>query len=347
MEARYAFPAKDDLTTLFEEARAAAAVPTWDAFYRFLGVARGQCQGYKAGATLLPERLFQRLLELLPGERQAYFRAHASSRPGNWGRVKGGKATWQKHPEQFEPGRKKGIAKFLKWVGYPRYDIDLNMPLSLDLCEFIGAFIGDGHLSRRKYTLGFAGDKRHDWAYLLTWLAGIAYSLFDGLPHRTRMIKDGNGMSITFNSKGVFDLFTRRFGFRSGRKCYTVRIPEEICSASESNLYAAIRGIFDTDGCVFLDRRPAYKTPYPRILLEIASKGLHEQVVSVLSSEFTLHTGIRKAKGNHSESYYLGIYGTKQLDKWMQLIGFSNERHLGKVREALASLKELKASSGN
>ena len=47
-----------------------------------------------------------------------------------------------------------------------------------------------------------------------------------------------------------------------------------------------IRGIFDTDGGVFLDKRKIYKTKYPRIIFQTVSKPLFEQLSSILSKNF-------------------------------------------------------------
>lgn len=52
---------------------------------------------------------------------------------------------------------------------------------------------------------------------------------------------------------------------------------------------ATIRGIFDTDGCVFIDKRKSYKLYYPRIALQTVSKDLYNQLVSYLSRHFSLY----------------------------------------------------------
>ena len=90
---------------------------------------------------------------------------------------------------------------------------------------------------------------------------------------------------------------------------------------------STIRGLFDTDGGIFFDKRKSYCKPYPRIFFNTVSKGLFSQVSDFLSRNFKFYSSYRK----ENKSYGLEIYGYKNLKKWMTLVGFSNERHLRKI----------------
>ena len=48
-----------------------------------------------------------------------------------------------------------------------KYDFEFNMPLSEELCEFLGCFIGDGFTNKYNRTgqTQFAGDSRFDQQY--------------------------------------------------------------------------------------------------------------------------------------------------------------------------------------
>ena len=92
-------------------------------------------------------------------------------------------------------------------------------------------------------------------------------------------------------------------------------------------MFATIRGVFDTDGTVFFDKRKAYAQPYPRVALQIVSKPLFLQLKIFLKDYFSLYT-LENSKRN---TYHLEVYGHEQLTKWMQLIGFLNKRHFSKI----------------
>ncbi|MFA4855419.1 MAG: LAGLIDADG family homing endonuclease [archaeon] len=207
------------------------------------------------------------------------------------------------------------------------------LSLSRDLCEFVGAVIGDGCIDRyltkdgkSKYHVNITGDAELDKDYLSVHLPLIVQNIFNadsGFYFR----KDCRCIVLNIYNELLFSTLTKRFGFVPGNKTFTVSIPEEIIEAGGDFLFAAIRGIFDTDGCIFLDKRKIYKKPYPRITLQIVSKPLFLQLKKALEKHFSLYTHYSPKR----ECYSLEIYGFRQLEKWMRLIGFSNQRHLRKI----------------
>ena len=70
-----------------------------------------------------------------------------------------------------------------------------------------------------------------------------------------------------------------------------------------------------------------YKKPYPRIALQIASQPLFLQLKEFLQKYFSIYT----FEDHNRRAYHIEVYGHAQLTKWMQLIGFSNKRHLSKI----------------
>src|SRR5688572_19793280 len=82
------------------------------------------------------------------------------------GRRKGGLATHARHPEIFEKGRLLG-AKKLK-MGELKYHFDLETPLTMELAELVGAFIGDGFTNKygRMCETQFSGHKTLDRTYM-------------------------------------------------------------------------------------------------------------------------------------------------------------------------------------
>ena|GEM_PF-1445742 len=214
-----------------------------------------------------------------------------------------------------------------------------QLPLSEELCAFVGAIIGDGCIDgyltkggKSKHHVFITGDANFDRHYLSFYLSSIAKSVFDAKPH-LYFRKKQRAMSLTFYDKNIFDCLTKRFGFVAGNKTFTVKIPEEILAAEEELAFATIRGIFDTDGCVFFDNRKIYRKTYGRIILKTVSTPLYEQLNEFLGKYFSLYSATKKWNGKRI--YEITIYGNKQIEKWMRLIGFSNDRHLFKIRKLL------------
>ncbi len=335
MENRIGFKTEELRKEFFWAVREATGMKSWDALASLLGLHRSHFQGYQYGEHLLPEKLFIQLISFLSEENQCFFRNQIFTKPGNWGASKGGRKNFEKNGADVIKRLRAGFQKKIAEPTDRLASVNLSQPLSKELCEFIGAIIGDGsvdgHLNKRgrsKYHIFITGDSKLDRDYLTKRMASIVKNLFD-VNSCIYFRKDKRAMTLNLFSKRVFALFTRRFGFVAGNKTYTVEIPEEILQAGEEFVFPTIRGIFDTDGCVFFDKRKPYKNPYPRVTLQIASKPLFLQLKTFLEKHFSLYTHCR-SKPKH---FTLEVYGHKQFEKWMQLIGFSNQRHLNRIRE--------------
>lgn len=220
---------------------------------------------------------------------------------------------------------------------------NLSMELNEKLCEFVGAIIGDGCIDGftkpsglSNYHISITGDSNLDKDYLTEYFPNLVKKMFN-VKANPSFRKTQTGLILNIYSKMIFYLVTGRLGMPIGKKTLTIRIPEVIMNSEKQFLYSTIRGIADTDGCVYLDKRKAYKKPYARIHIVTCSKPLFEQLKEILGEEFSLY--VRESMAKVNMRYDIVIYGNKQLEKWMKLIGFSNERHLKKVRKVLEPLE--------
>jgi hypothetical protein len=133
---------------------------------------------------------------------------------------------------------------------------------------------------------------------------------------------------LRINSKDLYGLFLN-LGFSKGKKSEDIKIPQEILKGKELTR-ATLRGIFDTDVCIFLDKRKLYKKPYSRITLQLASKDLINQLEAHLSKSFKMYINKINRDGYRN---YIELYGHNQLEKFLKQVGFSNKRHLSKVQK--------------
>ncbi|HLC64743.1 MAG TPA: LAGLIDADG family homing endonuclease [Candidatus Nanoarchaeia archaeon] len=295
---------------------------SWSNVATHFGLYKSRLEKLRNGNVSTPIELFQRFLKGFDDYHTEYFGNVISLREKNWGRIKGGRATYQKHKDIFEKGRKIGSS-------VPRYIFPLNTPLTPELCELIGAFIGDGFTNKygSRYVVQYSGDATLDFDYHIKYLRSLFMRLFPG-SHPIHKIWQ-NTSRITINSKQLFELLTKRFGFIGGKKAYTVLIPREILeSENKECILKCVRGIFDTDGCVFFDKRDSYKKPYIRIALELRSKELIKQISFILRKE-----GINLTITNDGEK--IQINGYNNCVKFIRKVGFSNQRHLIKIRHII------------
>ncbi len=345
MENRVGFVSVKSRKAFFFAVRKASGAKSWNELKDMLCLPRTSFQNYQYGNWLLPADVFDLILQILPKENQQFFFEQVFTKPWNWGCVKGGeenfkrnKAKLLRHLKDVRPKSGPGSRGYLK-------PVDLNQPLSEDFCELIGAIIGDGcidgHVNKRgksAYHMSITGDAELDKDYLTKNIASILSGLFK-VKSFFYYRKDSRTLILSFYSKLVFSLLTKRFGFSAGKKTFTVKIPEEILNSSKELIFATIRGIFDTDGSVFIDTRKIYTRPYGRITLKVVSKPMHAQLKEFLQKHFSLYVAVKIDRKSFSNSpkYEITIYGNGQINKWMHLIGFSNERHLCKIRKLVES----------
>ncbi len=191
------------------------------------------------------------------------------------------------------------------------------MELNKELAELVGAFIGDGHKSKWKntYCIEFVGHPILDKEYI-EYLSRIIKASFKVNP-KIKIREKGVRMTIKY--KELY-FFFNNLGFKDGSKSANVVIPDVLYNSNLIN--HVIRGLFDTDGFVFVDKRKIYKLPYVRIGYSTKSRALHEQLIDFFVKRgYKLYTRVDK----RDNSYELEIYGKKQLSRWFKEFGFSNE----------------------
>ena len=293
-----------------------------------LKISRTALERYKNGKLTMPRNFYENINKFLPQKLKEYYKAKIYLKKDNWGAVKGGKKNYEKNKWIFDLGRKKALKSTRKI--HQISDTEINQDFELDFYEVIGAFIGDGFLNKygNSYFIGFAGDSRYDLDYYKNKIIPPISKLFNRKPYIR--IK-GNCLSVTFHSKNLFYILIKRFHMPKGKKVYTVKIPEEILK-DKSKLIYTLRGIFDTDGCIFVDKRKTYKKLYPRIALQLTNKPIIEQIYLALTS-LNIKCGIaKKARGN---AYTIQINGFREVEKYLNTIGFSNKRHLNRIKNFL------------
>lgn len=323
---RIKFNGSENLGKFFEEVKCNMFYKTWKDIAIFLNTTRAMLGNYRNGKVLLSENRFEKLLSLLPEERNEFFFNQVVKLPSNWGQVVGGLNAYKKNKIFFEHRSNKQIFSNKKL----KYDFDINMPLSKELCEFVGVIIGDGCTNKygRAYQTNISGDKLLDLDYYQTKILPICKNLFN---MDLKILFRDSGIYINLYSKKVFNILTERFNIPKGVKCYTITIPKEILDSSKELIAATLRGMFNTDGGIGIDKRKTYKKPYIRINYTSASPTLINQISSILNSYSIMHSIHITNKLNEHTCQQIQINGEKNVKIFMNNIGLSNLRHTKKL----------------
>lgn len=322
---RILFKNKEDRELFFNQVKSNLNL-SWKDIGRQFNVPKASFERYRSGKLSTPEELYNKLKDFSNLEIDD---SNIYVLEDNLGQIKGGKKAYKINKTKFDEGRLLGSKSIKKKREIE--EIIFKLELNKDICELAGTFIGDGCFNvynNKLYHIEFSGDTRYDLPYYEEIIIPILKSIIPDIkPHFYYGHNRDNSLRVVFYSKKIFIFMKDFLGFTPGKKTFTIKIPDKIILAGDEFIRSTIRGIFDTDGCVFLDRRKKYKNPYPRIFLQTVSKPLYDQLYPYLSREFKMYTRFNEKR----QIYIMEIYGLEQVRKWMNIIGFSNNRHLSKI----------------
>ena len=199
-----------------------------------------------------------------------------------------------------------------------------------NLAQLFGILMGDGYLSKfpRTWGIGVVGDARNDKDFLEKFVSNLINKKFDS---KIGIYKRENTIHLRSYKKSFSEF--ENLGLEVGKKSKPT-IPIWI-KKNKKFLCLFLRGIFDTDGCIFWDKRKIYAKPYPRILITTAYYSLAIDLFWALSFlGFNPYSAKTRRKGTwgNQEIYNLEIYGHKNLKFWNKIIGSSNPYKAKKLK---------------
>ncbi len=234
----------------------------WSAFAREIGVHPRSLCDWRLGKTHMPVEILNNLMGKFSVElRQPFSIVNESVYRSKAGKI-GAQARMVKHGQLgTNEGRRRGGINamkalqgkgnnfiFAKMINYPR--------LNSELAEFIGIMIGDGNIS--PYQLQITGCESTDSSYK-HYVQELGLSLF-GIPGAISMRKDKDCWNVTFSSVLAVK-YLLSLGLPMGDKIKNnVDIPGSIINSSL--VVDCLRGMFDTDGCIFLDKHTIKEKKY-------------------------------------------------------------------------------------
>ena len=188
---------------------------------------------------------------------------------------------------------------------------------SEDLAEFFGIMIGDGGINnpwQANITLNSIKDAQYG-----EYVSGLCKKLFSVTP-AVRKRKTRNILVVSLASISVVDFLVKN-GLVRGNKLKTgLRIPKWILR-KPSYKRVCVRGLIDTDGCIFIHVHKVKGKIYRNIGLSFTS--LSSELIFQVADTFA-EFGIMPHITKRGRDIYL--YQEDAVLKYLKVFGTSNER---------------------
>ena len=203
--------------------------------------------------------------------------------------------------------------------------------MSEELAELVGIHFGDGSLyqDRYNYNLTYSGNLSKDSEFI-----GYINSLFDklfSLKLKVMVNNERNSITLRIRSKSLFYFFKDKLQIPIGKK-ENLSIPYWV-KTYKLFLAAFLRGLFDTDGWVVLQKFRNYS--YVLVKISMKNHNFAKEVSRALTSLnipsfITIKRGLRNGKMCIG---YEVVIRNKNVEKFLKIIGSKNSRNLAKFEE--------------
>lgn len=202
--------------------------------------------------------------------------------------------------------------KVLKPIAIPRQ--------SVRLAELIGILMGDGHVGL--YQTSVVTNSDTDFQHAL-FVKTLIEQLF-GVQARLTNRRDTKACAVIVSSKSICRFLAAQ-GIPQGNKITMgMRIPDWIRNKLPYR-QALLRGLFDTDGCVYIDTHHSHGKVYENLGMAFAN-----QSVPLLSffKETLEKIGLHPTQKTRFRVF---LRRKEDIRRYFDLIGSSNKKHLTKV----------------
>ena len=185
-----------------------------------------------------------------------------------------------------------------------------------------------------EYSIECAGNSENEILFYQKVILPLFKKNF-GFAPGLNYYSEGSTYGFRIYCKSLFIFFTKFIGLPIGKKYSKLRIPE--CFLNDSKLLIVfIRGVFDTDGCISFKKN----NKYPTICLSSASFNFLTEISNILKKfNFSFYEVYnykiydQRFKKGFSLINRIELNGKNNIEKYMEIIGFSNPKHLSKIEK--------------
>lgn len=206
--------------------------------------------------------------------------------------------------------------------GFKTLKLIPKIDYSESLAELLGILMGDGHLSMYQVTVTTSSVTDIEHAHFVQKM----FCKIFGITPSIKLRSSARALTICLSSKAACNLLYK-LGMPYGNKIKNIRgVPDWIQNNNRYRI-AFIRGLFDTDGCFYIDRHVIKGKLYenPGINFRNYSLPLLFFFESVLTDLNLSPTTTSK----HS----VVLRKEKNIVKYFREVGSSNQKHLRKFRQ--------------
>ncbi len=221
----------------------------------------------------------------------------------------------------------------LKEVEYSRTDLQQGRKtpkeINEQLAELIGAHVGDGCINRNKQNIEITySGCTEDIEYHRKFLKNSYKNLFN---YETKIkFPNEKEVSTKIYSKTVWTFLTRVIGLVIGSKKKMDGIPKIIMKSNKKIKIAFIRGLADTDFSLVCNGSKS------KISVNLNNKKIirdSQKILQDIGFKPYVQYDIKRFDKRYDKfwtNHYLQLSGMKNLNKWMDDIGFNNIKHRSK-----------------
>ncbi len=193
-------------------------------------------------------------------------------------------------------------------------------PNSIALAELLGILAGDGHIDTYQVSIT---------THAVTDLEHAQYSkaLFEKVfPIRASLIfrKDCNACVVCVSSKSISDILVKK-GMKRGHKIKNSLCMPKWVQAKIQYRKAFVRGLFDTDGSVYLDTHRINGKLYKNIAMLFTNRCLP------LLADFKATTEELGLHPTQKTDFAVFLRRKEEIRRYFSIVGSSNPKHLRKV----------------
>jgi len=205
---------------------------------------------------------------------------------------------------------------------------------SKKLAEETGIHIGDGFMNiyKKDYSSRYvySGHAIDDFEFS-QYVKALMKKLYNLDPSRENTQK--NTIMLHYSRKELVK-FKNKLGLPLGVK-NNIKIPQWIMENRDFKI-ACVRGIFATDGSLLFQKKHRTVNYYPQLKMSSKSKVLINQINCILN-ELDIKSSVccdKEISHRHPNIIWLCfIYGRKNLQDFVKIIGFANPKHLKKYKD--------------
>lgn len=236
-------------------------------------------------------------------------------------------------PGTAEGRRKGGITSQAKFMADPEYAKRARFrlrktikypPESSLLAEFIGIMLGDGGV-RNDYQIAVSFNGEEDRAYAAR-IQRMVKKLF-GISSVLYILKEKGRADIVVTAKNLVE-FLQKKGIKKGDKVKNqINVPEWIFKRKEYQA-ACLRGLFDTDGCIYRHTYAVNGKKYRYIKMCFRNYSIP---ILMSLTKILKHLGFYPRLDKKHKSVYL--HKPSEVNKYFLKVGTTNPRYHNKYKK--------------